>query len=179
MMNRTSKQIAILVYMLALVASGGCESGVRLGDWTLIKPSGPLGADRIEVLRRDLWQGRPIESSPAMTMVVDLAGGRASLTGQDGQRRPVELGPDLLEDLRAGIEGRSWQGSRRDPPKNTEHAVSYELVAFDQDKPVGGTARWHNPAAKALPASLQTVMTAFDRASRQVRPLSKSVNLIE
>ena len=179
MMNRTSKRIATLICMLALVASSGCESGVRLGNWTLIKASGPLEADRIEVLRREVWQGRPIESSPALTMVVDLASGRASFTGQDGQLRPVELEPDLLKDLRAGIEDRSWQVSRRDPPKNTEHAVSYELVAFDQDEPVGGTVHWHNPAAEVLPASLQTVMTAFDQAARQVRPLSKSVNLIE
>lgn len=169
-----------LILIVVVAGSAGCQRGLRIGGWQVIGPKPPLYATRIEVrcgvalVARD---GAPASMNSHLT--VDLVSGRASLAEEGGDTYPVEIDPDMIDALRAGIADRSWQVKEIRPAQKLPRTLVYEMTVFVGAEAVEPSARWHMPADKEVPDTLGKVTVVFNDAARSVDPLSNRFDLLD
>ena len=172
--------LKLVLGILCSVSVIGCQSGFKIGSWTIIEPKPPLDANRIEVVLRNANPSQPAGDLVTLRKLkVDLVSGRASLEDWDGRVFPIELHPNQAKRLREGIANRNWRMSKPKPPTNVNRWYVFGMSVFVNDEPLKPVAQWHNHPRKPLPKTLVTVMDIFDVAVRHVHPLSERVNLIE
>ena len=166
--------------LVALVASAqvGCDSGLRIGSWSIFKPSSLPPVTRIEVLRSAT--SPPHEAAgPAVNLSVDFMSGQASIGSRGGGVLPLHIEGDRVSVLREHLRDPAWTDYRTADKDAAGEALVYVLVAHVEDQEHLYHARWLHPSEEPPPAALRAVVDFFDHAYRQAHPLSRTVDLVE
>lgn len=175
-MTHKRREVLFLIVLSGSLLAAGCESGFRVGDTWLVRPSGPITADRVHISRVQLGpQGERVDQRE---LEIELYSGHTFLKGPDGRVHPYQLEPHVTDELRNAIADRSWQVDRR-PRPDVSDLVQYEVRVYDGDHEIPAFAQWTTPSLRPLPPAAALLIRTFQRADRMAYPLSGDIDLLQ
>jgi hypothetical protein len=180
---------SLAILALLGLALAGCEKGMKIGPWQVLKAKHPLVATSFQLTRRHgtpaaaTQAGEAAAADGSQRLIVDLNSGQATFTDTDGRAFPLQVEADRLEALRAIIADRTWQIGERGPAKGATDPAWYALTVYNGEKAVDEQAFWARPVAKEkkhpLPAGIATLEDALEHAQRVAHPISDTVDLLK